>query len=803
MNRIYTLILFIALTATTPLFAQTFTVSGTVKNGDGAPFEFANVVLTAAEAGTVTGVVTEQDGRFAITIAPNSYTLTISFIGYKTHTAEIIVDTHIDLGAILLLPDAEMLGELTIIGRRALFERRVDRLVFNVESAVAITGGNAIDALRIVPGVRVDPNDQISMIARGNMIVTVDGRILPLSGDQLIAYLRNLSTESIQSIEVIHNPPARYSAEGNAGIINIVMKRSLRDSWNLSVRNSTRAFREFQLASSPGIDFNFRQNRLSLFASVSVNQGSTLTEENHRIYYPTETWVRTSPNRRGKWLSFGGNAGFEYRVTDSWRIGGSYSNWIATNPPTTNHTTTTIYDNVSEQIRVIQQATNFAERSLQTHSANLNSVINLDTLGRILSVDFDYFRGSTNDLFRFTNDTYDNNNNFISGSHIGNQNTNDGVGVNYSARIDLELPLQWLHLNVGGRFASTQQESDFRFYNTTTGNPVLDENQSNVFSFRENTQAAFISARKEITERFHVQAGLRIEHTSTESHSRTMDQRNQNSYTSFFPTAFFLYRFNDTRALSLTYGRRINRPNFFWMNPFRIYSNPYDFREGNPFLQPVFANNLELSFTTGRFEHRVWFTHITDDIAFFPIIDEATQVIRRTPMNFIDFFSVGFSETAHFTPFWWWSSHNNAVIYYIQKNSRIPESLPRLDIVSSNIRSNNDFMLNRNRTLVLSIGIYYEFPQIHDFERVDQIFNLYGGIRHNLLDNNLTLAFTANDILRTSNPVSRMESNGIRATFHFPGANQFFGLSATYRIGNRNIWTQRRAGSEEQGRFGN
>jgi hypothetical protein len=784
-------------------FAQNLTISGTIEAEDGTPIEFANAILTANDTSEITGAVTEQNGRFEISAAPNNYTLSVSFIGYETHIIEITVDRNIELGTIQLKADAQLLDDFTVYGRRSLFERRVDRLVFNVESAVSITGGNTIDALRIVPGVRVDNNDQISMIARGNLIVTIDDRIIPLSGDQLAAYLRNIPTENIQSIEIITNPPARFTAEGNAGVINIVMKRTLSDSWNLSLRSSYNAYRDFQPVTNNGIDFNFRKNKLSLFASTSVFQGSIKSLDERIIYYPTETWRVMIPDHHGKWLSFGGNTGFEYRVTDSWRIGGSYNNWNSLNPSVTNHSTTIIYDNISEQVKEIQRATVFLDHSMRMHSANLNTVINLDSLDRRISVDFDYFRGSSDELFRFINDTYNNNDELISGSHIGNKSSTIGEGTSHSGRIDIELPLQWLYLNLGGRIASTLQESDFQFFNTCDEEPILDENQSNTFRFQENTQALFISARKEISQRFHVQAGLRMEHTSSEGYSQSMEQRNKNSYTNLFPTAYIMYRFNDTKALVLNYGKRINRPNFFWMNPFRAYRNPNDFTEGNPFLQPVFAHNFELSFTTSNFEHRIWYTNIKDDIAFFPIIDSETHVVRRTPMNFIDYFSIGFSETAHLSPFPWWSSHNNAVIYYIQKNSQIPETLPRIETISSNMRSNNDFMLNRKRTLVLNIGLYYEFPQIHDFEKFDGFANLYGGIRYNLLDNNLTLALTANDILNTQNFFSRMESNGIRTTSRIRGASQFVGLSATFRIGNQNIWTQRRAGSEEQSRFGN
>jgi hypothetical protein len=804
MKSCFSIILFIIFTSITPIFAQTFTVSGTIKAEDSTPMEFANVVLVSNDENKVTGTVSDGNGKFEISILPNTYTFSVSFIGYQTHTAEITIDRNIDLGAILLKTDAQMLEGVTVIAQRPLFERKVDRFVFNVESAAAVTGGNAIDALRITPGVRVGVNDGISMIGRGDFIVTIDDRILPLSGEQLIAYLRNIPTGNIQSIEIITNPPAKYAAEGNAGVINIVMKRNPMDSWNLSFSASCQAhtYMEILPVINSGIDFNYRQNKLSLFASASVFRGSIIAFGENKIYYPTETWAQENPRRYGEWSSFGGNLGFDYRITDFWQIGGTYNNWNSRNPSVTNNPVTTIYDNANGQIKAIHRTANYRDGAYQMHNANLNTIIKIDTIGKRLSVDFDYFRGTTDELRRFTNDTYDANANLVPNSHIGNENTTDGIATNYAVRVGVELPTPWVDLNVGGRIAFTKQESDFCFYNTTIGSPILDTTQSNLFNFRENTQAVFISARKEISKKFHLQAGLRMEHTATEGYSQTIAQKNRNSYTSFFPTLYFLYRFNDTRALSLTYGRRINRPQFYWLNPFRTYQNPYEFTEGNPFLQPVFANNLDLSFTSSSFEHRVWFTHIAGDIAFFPVINESTHTVRYAPMNFINYFSLGFSETAHFNPFWWWSSHNNVVIYYIQKNSIMPETQPRIETISSNLSSNNDFIFNRSRTLVLNIGIYYEFPYIEGFGRTDGYFNLDGAIRANLMNNNLILALTAKDILGTRNFSGRMESNGIRTISNSRRENRFVGLSITYKIGNQNIWTQRRAKSEEQERLG-
>lgn len=795
MKYFYTTI-FICFTSIISVYSQTFIVTGTIETENGSPIEFANITLTDDNYKVIAGTVSEQNGRFEITVAPNNYILTASFIGYENHIANIVVDNNINFSTIRLKADDQMLEELTVMGQKALFERKPDRLVFNVEKSVTASGSNIMDALRIVPGIRVD-NDQISMIARGNLIVTIDDRVIPLNGNQLTSYLLNISIENIQNIEVITNPPAKYDAEGNSGIINIVMKKAVNDSWNLSLRSAYQTRTALRPEFDSGINFNYRKNKFSLYAAANQTKGSTKFSWEQIIYYPTENRVSNAPKVVQKWDYFGGNIGFNYKITDSWQIGSDYYGWKAKSPWLGNIITTN-YDNEDNQIKEYSNSKSIQTQCTPLHDANINTIINLDSLGSKVSIDFDFFYGHVYDDIQFLSDIYIPEQSLLSYSHIGNINKGDGKIKNYSVKIDLELPIQWINLNIGGRVASTIQNNDFRFYDTSSGVSILDIKQSNVFNFKENIHAAYISAQKEITKKFILQAGLRMEHTGTASYSQTINQKEQNSYTSFFPTGYLLYKFNDYQALSFNYGKRIKRPDFLWFNPFQAYTNPNEYTEGNPFLKPVFSDNYELSFTSSNFEHRIWYMNINDDISFFPFIDEKTQITRKFPMNFINYFSVGFSETYNFNKFWWWNSYNNAVIYYIQKNSIIPEALPKLETISSNINSNNDFMLNKKRTWILNFGLYYEFPFIAEFSKVDGYFNLSSGIRANLLDNNLIIGLTANDIANTARPMLTTVSNGINTTFQAQGQSQRFKISIIYKFGNRNISVESRNGGNQE-----
>ena len=432
------------------------------------------------------------------------------------------------------------LKEVTVTAKKPLFVRKTDRLVFNVENSIINTGGDAMEALRITPGLKVQ-NDQISMIAKSSMLVTVDDRVIPLSGEALVSYLKSIPTSSVKSIEVITTPPAKYDAEGNSGIVNIVLKKSMTDSWNLTLNASyTQAtFPDGKL----GADFNYKKNRLSLVASFSTSAGKDFYQMKNLIYYPDETWVVTSPFKR-RYKSIRGNIGIDYEINKNWTIGAVYFGHGSYNPLRKDSITTRIFD-MSDELTSYMIGNRDSKYRSTIHSFNIHSIHKLDSVGKKLSVDFDYFISNSLDSDNNYGESYYPNRAEIVDTYYANTSRNDGKVSNFSTKVDLELPFSWANVNFGGKLSFSQNDNDYMFYNNASGILVVDSSQTNTYRYRENIQALYVSASRAIAKKLEAQVGLRMENTVTEGYSKTANQTDKNNYLKWFPTAYLTYRFND------------------------------------------------------------------------------------------------------------------------------------------------------------------------------------------------------------------------------------------------------------------
>ena len=423
--------------------------------------------------------------------------------------------------------------------------------------------------------------------------------------------------------------------------------------------------------------------------------------------------------------------------------------------------------------------------------------------GKKISIDFNYFFNNLCDSFGISGRSYNPDQSLIPNSYYANINRNNSKITNYSAKIDLELPLKWINLNLGGKVAFTENKNNYVLYDYTLGNLIVDNNQTNIFRYKENVQSVYISANKQITEKFQIQAGLRMENAVTEGYSETMNQTDKNCYLKLFPTGYLLYKFNNDFSIAFNYSRRINRPYYYDLNPYKVFDNAYSYREGNPFLKPSFSNNLELSLTTPDFEHRIWYSSISGDKLQFPFVDTLTQIVRHYPVNCINYFSTGLSESYTFNKIGWWNSFNNTVIYYIHKTASISEAMPLIHKISANFSTNNDFMLNKKRTVILNVGFYYELPHLDAYSNVEAYGYVYAGIRARLLKDNLTLALTVNDLFKTNHARQTVLSNDIRYVYDDLPDSRYVRLSISYKFGNKQIWTEKRnvGNEEERGRL--
>ena len=262
-------------------------IKGKVVNDQNLSLEYSEILLQKSDSTLVTAEVANDKGEFLLTNIPKgNYRFQIKYFSETLYSSILIVESDLDLKTIVAIK-ITLLDEIVVENNKPLIERKVDRIVFNIENSTAAVGGNAFDALKLTPRIKII-NDQISMIGKGELLVMIDDRLVKFSGDDLANYLRSLSADDLRSIEVIANPPAKYSAEGNSGLVNIVTKKGRKDAWNGSVRTVYQQ-RTYDSEAIGGA-FNLQKGQLQINSALYYSNGSSAAQETSQTFYPTTIW---------------------------------------------------------------------------------------------------------------------------------------------------------------------------------------------------------------------------------------------------------------------------------------------------------------------------------------------------------------------------------------------------------------------------------------------------------------------------------------------------------------------------------
>lgn len=772
------LLFMVLLLITTTVFSQPYTVKGIVINSKKATIEFA-VLSLFQEENLLNETVTDSLGFFEIQIENSGiYTLFLEYVGAERIQKKLNITQNLDLGIIEISEGTE-LESIVIEARRKQIEKKVDRIVFNVESSIQSSGNDALELLKITPRVKVE-NDAVSMIGKSSMMLMIDDRIVQLSGTDLTIFLQTLRSDDIQSIEVITNPPAKYSAEGNSGIINIVTKNNKVEVWNGSVQSS---YRQTTYPSGGlGGNFNYKKDRFTFTFHTNNFIGSTAPVNSSIIEYPSMTWKENN-QRRDSYNSFAGGLGIDYKISDKVSMGFNYRytrNEIDLRSDLINsliNTTSQITDSL-----IITPGTQNIDTDL--HTFNYHFIYKIDSLNRKLSFDFDYFNYDSHSSRTFNSTTYlpSNMNNpisFFAANNIGNQKID-----NYSFNLDIEHPIKWVNLNYGVRFSGIETNSGFEYYNLTNGFPEFDTSQSNQFIYKENTQATYLSAQKEWSDQWETKIGLRLENTQTRGNSITLNEKHNVNYTKLFPTAYVSYVPDDAHSFSLSYSRRINRPGYSLLNPFRWIASAYSSEVGNPYLQPAFTDNLELEYMfKENFISSVYFSHTADDFEQLTIVNPETKIQETIPQNFIISKTFGLNQTVVFKPLSWWNINLNGTVYYSSTDSKVPVTLQYLKGWNGEFSINNDFTLNHSKTLFFNIRYSYVTKGVDNLDYNSSFNQLNASFKGMFFDKKLIVSLYGNDVLSSSRITWTGYSNGIKTVYRNYYDNRFLRLSLTYNFG--------------------
>lgn len=686
------------------------------------------------------------------------------------------------------------LETVVIKKQKKIIERKVDRLIYNVENSTASTGGNALDALKSAPMVRVQ-NEAISIVGKGEVLIMIDDRLQKIPASEMAAFLKTIPSDNIKSIEVITSPPAKYEAEGNNGIINIKLKAAKNNSWNASL--GTNYTQRFYAGNSVQGMFNYNRGKLSLQSSVYVEQQKSLSNSQSNTYYQNELWsmenLSTSKNK-----NLGISFGADYKITDQWTTGvkylGSFSKENGSGSPLTsriNYTT-------SHPDSFISSNTESSNRP-NINSLNWFNTIKMDSAKTVLTTDLDFFEYKKDDTRDFYGSELDAQMQMLPGTYFSALNSNVNKIRNYSGKADLETKLSWADLNLGGRFSFTRTDNDFVAYNKETGSAILNTDQSNTFIYKEYNEALYFSLSKKFNSQWEAKLGLRAEATQTIGFSENRNQTDKNDYIKLFPTAYLTYTMNTNHSFSLNYNRRIRRPDFDYLNPFVVRTSPFYYSEGNPYLKPSIIDNLELSYIKGqKWTSSLYYSKVSDFGQALSILNPETNVTRNTPINYADTYQIGFSTSYNLSAGKWWNSFSGFNINYQNVKSKVPYTTS-IDGYNAYLYSNNDFTLNKKKTVSLSVNYGLQLPGRYQIFHISTMNILDVTVKFLCLDKKFSVSLTGTDLLNSQRPVISYQSNGIETNFRNNNYTRGFRLSLSYRFGNNDLKSKdRNFGNEEE-----
>lgn len=594
------------------------TITGKVTNRQGEAMPFVTISVLSLDSVLVTGAITDEQGRYIV--APpdlptreEKYILQASFVGYKTAYGG---------PDFVLAEETEQLAEVEVKAKRPLIERQMDKLVVNVSQSPLSAGSNGNDILRRAPGVRIDKDGNITVNGKA-VEVYVDGKPSYLSGQQLKAMLDGTDGNTIEKIEIISNPSAKYDASGQGGIINIKTKRNMMRGLNgmLSAAYGGMYFgdvRRWLQMDMVSLNLNYRGEKTYTFGQLTqVFAQNDIDFETGRTMPATGSAPATSNYSRS-----GYDIGFQYymmKVGNDWYIDSTNTFGFIVQVPYM-FASQNVIDGRNIGYTIQGTDTTFSTTSTSSrtkapqHTANLNFTHTFsEALERELTVNMDYNRYSTRSR-NMQNTQYIGD---VSNVLALDINTRQAANI-YSAKLDFQTKFwQTGMIETGVKYALSSTDNNMTTDSIRNG--LLLSQTPQDFTYREHVAAAYISVGKQFGEHWSVKLGLRGEYTYSYGDWSSADSITRKSYFDPFPTAYLGYtssplgRLQQPIAVSASYTRRIKRPNYWMLNPFRTYLDAYSSQVGNTELSPEFNNDVELHFSWTQYLNMTFnFAHTQD-----------------------------------------------------------------------------------------------------------------------------------------------------------------------------------------------
>ena len=726
-------------------------VKGEVRDLNNTGVAFASVIISSAQdSSLVKATITDANGGFTLNQIENGdYYVSVSFVGYNRFDSNVfsVRDQDYDLPPIILESDNIQLEAVEITGQKAIVEVLADKTVFNVTNTGGTAGLNGFELLRRSPGVILDNNNNIIVEGKSGVQVWFDGKPSILTGDDLTQYLRSLQASDIEAIEIITQPSSKYDAEGNAGIINIRLKKDKRYGTNGSVSAGAGYGQYWKYNSS--ISVNNRTRKTNLYGTVSNNHNQNFNKLNFRrtllgtLFDQESTTVNNND-------SYNLKAGLDVFVSPKSTLG-----FIATGNLTDGIDETDSDMNIGPVNANDADAILIAQSNSEYDNENLYLNFNYrfeDTLGHYLNMDVDYGKYDSERINDQPNNYFDGNQDSLLFRTNYQMITPLDITIQ-SVKLDYEQDFLNGKLGLGVKGVEVVTDNTFDFFEEIDGTLEYQPDQSNQFEYTEQVLAGYFnySYRKD---KLSYQFGLRAENTSSlgvlTSTQMTEDDRVKREYLDWFPSGGLTYNYHPKNTIAVNYSRRINRPDYESLNPFEYRLNELGFQKGNPFLKPNYTNNISISNTHNyTFTTTVSYSHVKD--FFAQVIDTLdSQVTFLQTRNVASEEVWSLSASYPFQVNDWWSVFVNATFYNTSYTANEEaEKFNPLERSTFNFYGQNSFNLPND--WIFELSGWFNSPSIWGGTfKTGSNGSVDASIQKKFLQNQLTASLSVSDIFLTT-----------------------------------------------------
>lgn len=691
---------------------------------------------------------------------------------------------------------AKKLNEVVVKSKMPFIEVQVDKTVLNVQNDIVASGGTLFEVLQRAPGVSVTNDETINLAGKAGVNVLIDGRPTTLSGKDLANYLKATPASLVDKVDIIMNPSAKFDAQGNAGIINIRLKKNTAKGTNGNISSS------YTQAVHPNVNFstniNHRKGKINWFANSAARKSRQNTKGyinrfvnsngNAKIFLNSTVDEDASKN-----FSFqtGADVYLNKKNTVGFIIkGNEYWSNVYT-PGITLITNNNIVDSS------LQTLNNNNQTNSRYHY-NLNYKF-ADTAGKEFNMDADYTL--------FTN----NSNGLVTTDLLNNQSVKYGYTANdqdvltqikiYSIRADVGKPLKKINAKIeaGVKFNTIQTGNDLKAFTWSVNQFKADTGRTNQFNYTETIFAAYTSFTQNI-KNWEYQVGFRAEQSVIKGNSMGLIKRVLNypdtAYVNFFPTAFIRYTINDKNSMGLSYGRRINRPTFQDLNPFEYIYDNYTREKGNPYLLPEFSNNMELTYSyRGALQVGLGYSHTNN--LFQSITTQKAEITEATNVNigneyrYYMNFSLGVPVTK------WWDSYSNFSPFYKEFDGQIPEGKLDNSTWGMNWYSSHNFTLPKKWKA--QISTWGNVATRDAMSKTAWLGSVNAGAGKLIVKDRLDIRLSVTDIFNTQRWKQQVNFGNVNYQYNRKWESRNIRLQCNWKIGKTNYRSrERQLGAQDE-----